>query len=85
VPNQHAGNNIDTPARFIAWLRHKYQTETVRSQQVALQITDYFDFDYRLRKINRLTSLDQCLFHLVQYIFLCDIWKDEYPGMLEYV
>ncbi|RIB28220.1 hypothetical protein C2G38_1564776 [Gigaspora rosea] len=37
IPAQHAGNNIDTPARFIAWLRHKYQTETVGTQQVATQ------------------------------------------------
>jgi len=44
VPDQHAGNNIDTPARFIAWLRHKYQTETVGSQQVALQRLAYEKF-----------------------------------------
>ncbi|RIB22898.1 hypothetical protein C2G38_2033209 [Gigaspora rosea] len=37
IPAQHAGNNIDTPARFIVWLRHKYQTETVGTQQVATQ------------------------------------------------
>src|SRR6185437_11659302 len=37
IPAQHAGNNIDTPARFIIWLRHKYQTETVGTQQVATQ------------------------------------------------
>ncbi|RIB20193.1 hypothetical protein C2G38_2179929 [Gigaspora rosea] len=37
IPAQHAGNNIDTPARFIVWLRHKYQTETVGAQQVATQ------------------------------------------------
>ncbi|RIB07773.1 hypothetical protein C2G38_2252421 [Gigaspora rosea] len=37
IPAQHAGNNIDTPARFIAWLHHKYQTETVGTQQVATQ------------------------------------------------
>ncbi|RIB01990.1 hypothetical protein C2G38_2229121 [Gigaspora rosea] len=29
IPAQHAGNNIDTPACFIVWLHHKYQTETV--------------------------------------------------------
>ncbi|CAG8834948.1 19085_t:CDS:2, partial [Cetraspora pellucida] len=29
--------NIDTPARFIVWLHHKYQTETVGTQQVATQ------------------------------------------------
>ncbi|RHZ45701.1 hypothetical protein Glove_661g43 [Diversispora epigaea] len=37
IPAQHAGNNIDTPARFIVWLCHKYQTETVGTQQVAIQ------------------------------------------------
>ncbi|RIB00123.1 hypothetical protein C2G38_2051877 [Gigaspora rosea] len=37
IPAQHAGNNIDTPARFIVWLHHKYQTETVGTQQVATQ------------------------------------------------
>ncbi|RIB10235.1 hypothetical protein C2G38_2206696 [Gigaspora rosea] len=37
IPAQYAGNNIDTPAHFIAWLRHKYQTETVGTQQVATQ------------------------------------------------
>ncbi|RIB27454.1 hypothetical protein C2G38_2160545 [Gigaspora rosea] len=37
IPAQHAGNNIDNPARFIVWLRHKYQTETVGIQQVATQ------------------------------------------------
>ncbi|CAH1770111.1 13544_t:CDS:2, partial [Entrophospora sp. SA101] len=44
LPNQHAGNAIDTPARFIAWLRHKYQTETVGTQQVALQRLAYEKF-----------------------------------------
>ncbi|CAG8611226.1 14430_t:CDS:2 [Cetraspora pellucida] len=37
IPVQHAGNNIDTPACFIIWLHHKYQTETVGTQQVATQ------------------------------------------------
>ncbi|CAH1770058.1 11447_t:CDS:1, partial [Entrophospora sp. SA101] len=44
VPNQHAGNAIDTPARFIAWLRYKYQTEMIGTQQVALQRLAYEKF-----------------------------------------
>ncbi|CAH1770304.1 290_t:CDS:1, partial [Entrophospora sp. SA101] len=44
VPDQHAGNNIDTPARFIVWLRYKYQTETIGTQQVALQRLAYEKF-----------------------------------------
>ena len=37
VPAQHNAQNIDTIARFRAWLRHKYQTEMVGSQQASLQ------------------------------------------------
>ncbi|CAH1767734.1 7764_t:CDS:2, partial [Entrophospora sp. SA101] len=44
VPNQHAGNNIDTPARLYEWLCYKFQTETVRTQQVALQRLAYEKF-----------------------------------------
>src|SRR6266511_1252395 len=44
VPNQHAGNNIDTPARLYEWLCYKYQIETVGTQQVALQRLAYEKF-----------------------------------------
>ncbi|CAH1770317.1 2761_t:CDS:1, partial [Entrophospora sp. SA101] len=38
VPAQYPnGTNIDTPARFRAWLRFKYQQEMVGTQQVAIQ------------------------------------------------
>ncbi|RIB09492.1 hypothetical protein C2G38_2208789 [Gigaspora rosea] len=37
ILTQYASNNIDTPAHFIVWLRYKYQTETVGTQQIATQ------------------------------------------------
>src|SRR5690349_7264312 len=37
IPTQHASNNIDTLVCFIVWLHHKYQTETVGTQQVTTQ------------------------------------------------
>jgi len=37
VPAQYpAGTNIDTPARFLAWLRHKYHEETIGSRNASL-------------------------------------------------
>ncbi|CAG8563147.1 1453_t:CDS:10 [Cetraspora pellucida] len=38
IPTQYpVGTNIDTSARYIVWLHHKYQTKTVGTQQVATQ------------------------------------------------
>ena len=37
VPAQYpAGTAIDTPARFLAWLRHKYHEETIGSRNASL-------------------------------------------------
>jgi hypothetical protein len=36
IPAQHGGNNIDTPARFRAWLRYKYHELTQGSQGASI-------------------------------------------------